>query len=140
MNKNLLVREAKSVYDWARRINKSDDELGCWCAICSYELFKRLRRQKLNPTFYKVDDDGFGHCFVDCMGYIVDVTARQFTPDVNFIEVRKTNDDGHWFWSRGEQNFVNVETSKSTTRIKKILEGFPREQNPFRVNLKEDWA
>jgi hypothetical protein len=142
MNKSLLIREAKSVYEWARR-NGGDEDLFCWCAITSFELFRRFRRQKLRPTFYQVSDGGGSHCFVCCLGYIIDVTARQFTFEVQNIEVRKVNDRENyfWFWETDSGNpDLEVHSASSTKQIQRMLEEWPIEQNPFRVNFKKDWA
>jgi hypothetical protein len=138
MTKNILVREAQSVYDWARRFN-DDEELGCWCAICSYEVFKRLRRAKLNPTFVQVwDGNGYdGHCFVECQGYIVDVTARQFIGNLRSVEVRYNN-PGYWFWVRNSQINKSVHKANTTSQIQKLVKDWPSEQNPFK-NWKEYW-
>ena len=135
-----LVKEAQSVYDWGRR-NGGNKELSCWCAICSYELFKRFRRQGLNPTFYNVSEkNGWdGHCFVYCLGYIVDVTAAQFVKGLQPVEVRKT-DLGYWFWAKESNRHVNVKKANSTARIRKLLIDWPKCQNPFRVDFKRDWA
>jgi len=137
--KTLLIREAESVYQWGQR-NGGDKELSCWCAITSYELFKRFRRQRLNPTFYKVSDGWNLHCFVSCMGYIVDVTARQFTRAVKTIEVRKTNPDFHWFWQTEENDFVDVYKAQTTAGIQKLLKKWPAHQNPFMVDFKRNRA
>lgn len=139
MNKSLLVREAKSVYEWGRR-NGGDEELSCWCAITAFELFRRFRRQKLNPTFFYVTDGYAGHCFVQCLGYIVDVTAKQFVYNLNNIEVRKTNPDNYWFWKTEDCEEVKVNKSHSTRQIQKLLKDWPNCQNPFKVDFKKDWA
>jgi len=134
MNKSILIREAKSVYDWARR-NGGDEDLSCWCAICSFELFKRFRRQKLRPTFYQVSDGYEGHCFVFCLGYIVDVTARQFIYELKNIEVRKDNPDRYWFWETESFDDIEVRKAHLIYQIKRLLRDWPIEQNPFERNF-----
>lgn len=141
--KSQIYQEAESVYDWALRCG-ADEDGAEWCAICSFELFKRFRRNNLDPLFYEVIDKStdFAHCFIMCKGYIVDVTARQFMGSLNTINVISPPliSQLPWFWQtrRHHPDFI-VHIANSTSQIKRIMKSWPTSQNPFK-NYLSCWA
>jgi hypothetical protein len=136
--KSELYRIAKGVRQWALNQNDSTGDLDCWCAICSTEVFKRLKRQGFNPTFVELllcDDEA--HCFVECNGYTIDVTASQFGPYPPVCVYKKLPRQWsqEWFW---DQDGVDTEVWK-TNQLKKIrehLKSWPHDQNPFKLYMK----
>jgi hypothetical protein len=104
-------------------------DLNGWCAICSYHIFKKLRKLGKKPYFVIVAD---GHCFVLLKGKAIDVTATQFNEKEQVIVDKLENLQGpyKWYWSK--ESMKKITTIKE---IKKELEGWPKEQNPFYVNF-----
>ena len=50
MIKDIIFNKAKSVRDWAESLSVYKDLTG-WCAICSFEIFIRLKKANLKPVF-----------------------------------------------------------------------------------------
>ena len=86
-----LRRGATSVRRWAEKYAKLHDhfdDLCGMCAIASGELWRRLRLIGGKPVFCYVDDgEGDAHVFIECDGYLIDVTATQF--EENRVVVRR---------------------------------------------------
>lgn len=127
-----IKRIATNVRCWAEQRQKEDPKsynkkLNCLCAISSYELFKRLKRAKINAT---VNFCNLGHAFVIVDDNIlVDVTATQFNnywddnPKFNKIEIRELEDarDYSEWWS------CDV-TCSTKEEIAKEMYGWPSSQ------------
>lgn len=132
----IFTAEAKAVYKWACRQEEAQKpDLDCWCAICATEIFKRLRSSGFRPTFYEVIYKDFeGHCFVVCNGYVLDVTAAQFGGHKH-INVFKLGQKLAWFWKTetDDKEGIRVRSANSVYSIKKLLSGWPMEQNPFKA-------
>ena len=88
--RDLIYLEAEKIRRWAERANNNDTNLVNWCALCSYLIFKKLKKYNLDPEFCSVSIGYGSHCFVYCQGYIVDVTATQFRVKTKVV-VRKNN-------------------------------------------------
>jgi len=123
-----IKRIAKDVRKWAERLQEQeqlwDNNLGCMCAIASYELFKRLRKARLDPTICFTNGDDGGHAFISCQGHIVDVTATQFTrkiPKVIVIPVKEIDYMTYEFWRPGTR-------AKSKKRFLDEISGWPSYQ------------
>jgi len=74
-----LYKIAKKVRIWAETVNDKhglwDDDLCRGCGVCSYIIFVRLDKLGYKPRFIWSD---YGHCFIICQGFLIDVTATQF--------------------------------------------------------------
>jgi len=124
-NLDIFREEATSVRQWA--VEQTNDwSLSCWCAICSYWIFKRLQGRKLNPIFAiideKVDDC---HCFVVCNGYLIDCTATQFGCKDEVV-IKKVEEADKKYW-----NFQKAKKCKTESEIALEMSIWPEYQNPF---------
>lgn len=73
----LLEYIAFQTRNWAEKHGRSFPYNLCgMCAIASGELFLRLQRRGFSPVL--VINKDFNHCFVECSGLKIDVTATQF--------------------------------------------------------------
>lgn len=127
--RDIFVREAQSVRDWALQHNAPFD-LCCWCAICSYEIFKRLKQAHFSPVFVDVETGYGGHCYVKCAGYLIDVTAQQFNrrhPPVIVVRKPPSND---WYWSEKTREDLVTRRAYTFEGIKSVLKTWPCEQKP----------
>ena len=140
-----ITKIAKQVRHWALDQEGSSDDLAYWCAICSAEIFKRLRREGLKPTFCEVNDGndilGFwpseSHCFVLCNDYLVDVTATQFDkPKSIYLFKANQPPEAEWFWQTETDEHFQVLKSNSPQKLKKHLHDWPTEQNPYKMKLR----
>jgi hypothetical protein len=123
-----LLEEAKEVREWALKQEYSNSTLFGYCAICSFELFKRLRAKKLEPIFYLIENDSYGdHCFVICDNFLIDVTATQFdiNEPINIIDINEV-DDKKWFW-----NYKQAKQLKTVKQIKSEMVKWPSDQRPM---------
>jgi len=123
-----IKRIARDVRLWAEGLQGRqelwDDDLSCMCSIASYELFKRLRKVHLEPTACFADLQDYGHAFIHCQGYIVDVTATQFTkklPKVVVLPLKDINYKTYDFW----RPKIKV---KSKKRFLDEISDWPRDQ------------
>lgn len=136
---NKIKRIARDVRVWAEKLQEEqqqwDDNLGCMCVIASYELFKRLHKARLDPTICFADCDNYGHAFIRCRGYVVDVTATQFArkiDKVSIVPIKGIDYKTFEFWKPG----VKV---KSKRRLLSEVSFWPRDQlHPELVN--EVWG
>lgn len=68
----------KDVRSWAEstqaEFHQWHDNLCGMCVICSYILYKKLKKAGYKPYFVST----WGHAFIELDGYILDVTATQF--------------------------------------------------------------
>lgn len=132
-----LRKTAQTVRTWAKRKGAPTD-LSCWCAICSYRIFQKLKQKNYKPKFtivYSVYDNKEAHCVVLCKKYLIDCTATQFFANqnrANYILTKSllpkivNRNPEIWFW--------DLENSKQLTKerdIQKELETWPYDQNPF---------
>ena len=78
MNKEKLRDIARDVREWGESVVSEDsdycNDLCGLCARASYELYKKLRKKKI-PAVFVI---GYGHCWVEVAGLLIDVTATQF--------------------------------------------------------------
>jgi hypothetical protein len=84
---NILYSFAYEVRTWAEGLNNkyglwSDDLRGA-CSICSWELFKTFRRNKISCRLASTRS----HRFVIVNQHIVDITATQFSHNYNDVEI-----------------------------------------------------
>jgi hypothetical protein len=130
--KETIVKEATEVREWAMKKSvwfDNDSDLCGWCAICSTAIFKRLYNKGLNPTFVEAYFSDLrnseAHCFIICKGYLVDVTATQFSPSYDPVIVRKYDDsDGKkWFWKKQNE-------AKTIGAIRSMLKEWDDDQHP----------
>jgi hypothetical protein len=131
----------KEVFDIAANVRnaavKHPDSfysLGCWCAICSFHIYKKIKSKNRKVFFAMVNKEGEGsHCFVIFdKKKMVDVTATQFGEKENIIidEVENLQRSKKWFWNK-----KLMKKYKSVKAIKRALEEWPEDQNPFRVDF-----
>lgn len=85
----IVYHTAKNVRCWAENIrgkqpNQLHRDLGGMCAICSVEMFNRLKQN----DFYSIIAVNNEHCFLICEDHLVDITARQFDLRLDKIEIR----------------------------------------------------
>jgi len=94
-------------------------DLGEMCAIASMMLYKRLKKEGYRPAIVV----GFGHVYVYCKGYFIDITATQFGPYPKVI-VRKEmpNED---FWEKNQ-------VIRSEKALKQFFKIWPKYQNPYK--------
>jgi hypothetical protein len=83
-----LIRIASNVRKWAEKARPRNrpKNLEFMCGRASGELFKRLAAAGFNPTIVI----GACHAFIECDGYVLDVTATQFN-HWNFLEAVHTD-------------------------------------------------
>jgi hypothetical protein len=122
---DILREDATKVREWAVK-EANDPLLSCWCAICSYWIFKSLKNRKLNPIFAAVTEEADDcHCFVVCNGYLIDCTATQFGCKDEIV-IRKVEEATKKYW-----NFKKAVKCKTIGDIAKEMEIWPEWQNPF---------
>ena len=81
MNKQtrLKVRAAAlAVRAWALGKDRADRDLCGWCAICTAELFKRLKAEGIPSDIILHESNACSHVFLNVGGWVVDPTATQF--------------------------------------------------------------
>ena len=73
---------ARNVRKWAEKYAKENHyprDLCGMCAIAAGEMWRRLKGRGANPILcIALYDPPFAHCFVECNGYLIDVTATQY--------------------------------------------------------------
>lgn len=83
MNKKIrdqVIQQGLAVRKWAQdKAGNYEQDLCGWCAICSAELWKRLGKIGLSAEIFVTEVYGISHVFLMMDGYIVDVTASQFS-------------------------------------------------------------
>lgn len=124
----IIEREARKVRRWALD-NGAPDDLYCWCAICSVELFKRLTARNLKVEFVMTHSGWEYHCFLLWNDYIVDVTASQFCNDKKMRIFEKEKGKGNWFWDM-RPRYASIYSD--IKEIEHALNSWPDEQNPFK--------
>ena len=118
---------ARAVRRWAKRSAdrlEFQADLSGMCAIASARLMTLLQQQGLEASVRVWSTAGNGHCYVECAGYLVDVTSSQFgrkPVEVHALNARPV--ERYW---RGRHRFETVaELRKYMTRA-----GWPEEQMP----------
>ena len=125
---------AKDTRKWAKNVADdygSNDDLFCMCAITSFEIFSILAQNGFNPEFVHNNS----HCFVEVNGYVVDITARQFShrfPNIIACKRNKLPKSKLGHSSIWESRF-RCTTPKE---IKKSLKDWPYEQLPIPLRKK----
>lgn len=104
------------------------DEFGysleCFCAICSYALWKYLRKKKIASKFVLGDYRGYDHCFLIIEDYVVDITATQFgLSELEIVEFEGSDYD-YYKSNQDAVNHVNLD--------------WPKDQSP-KYNLEVIW-
>lgn len=133
--------EYKEIFDIAANVRNaaikhSDSSyiLDCWCAICSFHIYKKIRNKSKKVFFAMVHEEGEGsHCFVIFdKNKMVDITATQFGEKENIIidEVENMQRSNKWFWNKSL-----MKKYKSVRAIKRALNEWPEDQNPFVVDF-----
>lgn len=82
-------------------------DLNGMCAIASAELYKRLTRAKIPAVIC----ENKKHCFVMCRGYVVDVTATQFSNQLSGsikVFVRKHSQVKHHFFYKINASHTSI--------------------------------
>jgi len=127
-----LVEEATEVRYWALRKPESSADLSCWCAICSYEIFLRLEKKKLDPIFVVARDGWYGHCFIICKEHIVDCTATQFgISEAVVVKKLEEVDEKIWWW-----DYRYAEKFYTSKEIRNHLNRWEDSQKPFQFRKK----
>ena len=132
MNDNELLEIARTVRHAAIKHEDTSFDLYCWCAICSFQIFKKIRNKSERAYFAVVDTDNGSHCFVLYKNKMIDITATQFNEKeaiiiADFSDIQRSK---RWYWDKN-----HMEKFASVKSIEKALEEWPEEQNPFKVNF-----
>ena len=125
---------AENVREWAEEKQKNASEYdACYdwssdlcgmCAICSYELARRLNRAGFHPKIIVNEI----HTFVKVKSYIVDITATQFESDYPKVVIKKEKDTNKlpYYWE--EENSFSFGNYK---KLKRIFSNWPESQHPL---------
>jgi hypothetical protein len=117
---------ATRVRRWAEKYaeeNNHYNDLCGMCAIASGELWRELRREGGNPILCLKDDGPGAHVFVECSGYLVDITATQF--EENRVVVRRKElawKQRDWWQPTWKCKFI------TEFRAHQRKDGWPKEQ------------
>lgn len=97
------------------------------CAIVSAHLLQMLEDQGLAACIAVLDtEDCGGHCFVECEGYLVDVTSSQF--GTRAVEVHRLDaKPDKVFWTA----LYRVSSADALRQLLEELD-WPEEQWPWR--------
>lgn len=130
MSKKDLIQVAKEVRKWAFNSFGEDapDDLNCFCAICSFEIFRRLKSSGHKPIFHQINcpSGSESHCIVECEGYSIDVTATQFNDYHSAVNVFPKSQTmlGQiycWYWDLKHSVFKG-KTRKDIAKIMSVWE------------------
>lgn len=128
-----LLEIARTVRHKAQIHKDSNYDLGCWCAICSFHIFKKIKNKGEKVYFAVVSQESKGaHCFVLYKNKMIDVTATQFN-EIEAVIIADFSDiqnSKRWFWDKNHMNKL-----ASVKSIEKELKEWPEEQNPFKVDF-----
>lgn len=134
-----VLKIARRTRRWAMRNREKFDcwsDLGGLCAIASSKLFQNLEAAGI-PAKLKLalEEDGCAHVYVEVDGYIVDITATQFSSAHAAVQVvppqsplRKA-----WWWD-GKKAFKSVKALVAH----QVKTGWPAEQIPTRTGVSVD--
>ena len=134
MNDIKLLEIARDVRHIAEKHPDSCYDLSCWCAICSFKIFKILRNIT-KQVYFAIVDGGcccHCHCFVIYKNKMIDVTATQFGEKENIVidDIDTIQYSKKWYWDKSlMKKFASVKA------IKKEMNKWPEDQNPFCVDL-----
>lgn len=136
MNKRFVARLGRKIRRGLKEHAKSldysdntrgniDEDLCGGCALAATIIAQELR--KLGKKAHVIWQDS--HCWTECDGYIIDVTATQFDgPEISISKIgEKPN---KWFWYRDE---VHGEVIKNPKR--KFYGGWPDGTEPYPKNI-----
>jgi len=133
MNDQEVLDIARTVRSAAIRHPNACYDLSCWCAICSFHIFKKIRNIRKKVYFAMVAlPDGEAHCFVNYDNKIVDVTATQFREREAVVigDIESVFSSKKWYWDKSlMRKFSSIKS------IQKALEEWPANQNPFYVDF-----
>ena len=126
-----MIRLRKRVEDLCYRneLPFSPNTLGGACGICSYLVFRILKRKGLAPTFHINND----HCFVTVeldTKYWVDLTLTQFVPMSDLVFLAD-----HPYRLKGDWIHRSTRHATSVKEIRGLFSNWPDEQNPFKQKL-----
>ena len=102
MTSRQIRNVAKTVRKWAEEYAKENHytrDLCGMCAIAAGETWRRLKGRGANPILcIAMYDPPFAHCFVECNGYIIDVTATQYDGPKVLVRRKKLaqSQSSHW--------------------------------------------
>jgi hypothetical protein len=96
-----VKRIADNTRKWAEKYRLKhrmgfSETLAGMCGLASYELFKRLERAGLQPTYCLTNN----HAYIKCQGRIVDITATQFHNGHEPVTIKPTrgNQGSYCYW------------------------------------------
>lgn len=117
-----IIKIARQARQWAMRNRHKEgfeSDLMGMCAISAADLFTRLTKAGFRDVRIAAN---LGHCFVQCGGYVVDVTATQFGRRA--VEVVPVGGASHaHFWCAD-----HVFNSIDELRVHQLDEGWPSQQ------------
>lgn len=105
-----------------------DSTLGGLCAVASDLLIRTLQARGITSKLvcgnllFNDRREGGSHCWVECGGYIVDVTATQFGaqfPEVFILSVQNSRHQIYWPLLFGDEAYAHV-----------MMSDWPAEQQP----------
>ena len=125
---------AHRVRKWAEKLQEQrgergmwDENLGCMCGICAYEIFKRARRAGMRCRIAM----SCHHAFVIYHGRVVDVTATQFGNRYPKVVVRRLKGSNDSIW-KVRQIF------RTTKALRIEMKHWENQQNPFLIGAAND--
>jgi len=104
---------AQGVRYWAEAKSNRYD-LNGWCAKCSAELYRRLKRAGISSEIHMSSNEWGSHVYLVVEDHIVCVTATQFSsfyPDVMIQHQREMD---------GEEFFTTTETFKNPEELREL--------------------
>lgn len=121
------------VRTWAE---KTQEHAGYWhddmqglCAICSYVLFKRLRKHGYKPVLVVA----WCHAYVELENYILDVTATQFSKHWKKVVITPKTD------RRVQDAYYYMDVISKTTNLNQartFFAGWSYQQNPYTPEIR----
>jgi hypothetical protein len=127
-----IKRIARRVRRWAERNHEqcclSDESLSCMCAIASVRLFQQLRAAGLEDARVCCATEPDYHAFVKCGGYVIDVTATQFSCEYTAVEIRPIEEAKDDIWK------VAV-TLRTEQEIRDYFSGWEEDQQPLLLRV-----
>ena len=122
-----LLRCAQAARRRAERLAKARDSDGDLCGLCgiaSAYLASLLRARGLEAEVVVWSSSCEGHCYVECGGYLVDVTSTQFgRQKVELHPLAGKPKEPYW---QGRRRFATTQALRTYLR----RAGWPDEQIP----------
>lgn len=95
----ILTAVAKEVHNdiYQQALAVGESDLCGWCAKASMLVFERLKSLGLFPTLKVWQKGELGHCYVECGGYLVDITGVQFgLSDIEIKDISTLKRPQYW--------------------------------------------